>query len=164
MRKFNFRLQTVERHRKLQEQEKQVYLAKCLEKMRATEKKLLDLDKKEVQARREFSGLGAPGQEPGLNAAKFWMLDQFIQGQKVRRVDLKQMLEIDQQAVTQAYRDFLHARQQRKIMEKLHEKKLGQFKAEFRRHEGHLQDEQYVMRNRLKAGSNGPGSSEGGNS
>lgn len=158
MKKFQFRLEAVERHRKLQEQEKQVWLAKCLEKMRATEKRLLELDRREVQARREFSGLGNPGQESGLTAAKFWMLDQFIQGQKVRRVDLKQQLEIDEQTVKQAYREFLHARQQRKIMEKLHEKKLGQFKADFRRHEGHLTDEQYVMRNRLK----GPGGQSSG--
>lgn len=157
MKKFNFRLEAVERHRKLQEQEKQVYLARCLEKMRSTEKRLLELDKKEVQARREFSGLGTPGQNEGLTAAKFWMLDQFIQGQKVRRLDLKQQLEIEEQTVAQAYRDFLHARQQRKIMEKLHEKKLNQFKADFRRHEGHLVDEQYVTRNRLKTNSNEPG-------
>lgn len=162
MKKFNFRLEAVERHRKLQEQEKQVHLAKCLEKMRATEKRLLELDKKEVQARREFSGLGAPGSKnEGLTAAKFWMLDQFIQGQKVRRVDLKQQLEIEGQIVAQAYRDFLHARQQRKIMEKLHEKKLNQFKADFRRHEGHLMDEQYVTRNRLKpTGTGGSGGEE----
>lgn len=151
MKKFNFRLEAVERHRKLQEQEKQVALAKALEKMRGTQKRLLELDKREVQARREFSGLGNPSQE-GLSAAKFWMLDQFIQGQKVRRVALKQQLEIEEQMVAQAYREFLNARQQRKIMEKLHEKKLGQFKAEFRKHEGRLMDEQYVTRNRLKAG------------
>lgn len=151
MKKFNFRLEAVERHRKLQEQEKQVALAKALEKMRGTQKRLLELDKREVQARREFSGLGNPGQE-GLSAGEFWMLDQFIQGQKVRRVALKQQLEIEEQMVAQAYREFLNARQQRKIMEKLHEKKLAQFKGEFRKHEGRLMDEQYVTRNRLKAG------------
>lgn len=151
MKKFNFRLEAVERHRKLQEQEKQVALAKAVEKLRGTQKRLLELDKREVQARREFSGLGNPGQN-GLSAAKFWMLDQFIQGQKVRRVALKQQIEIEEQLVAQAYREFLNARQQRKIMEKLHEKKLSQFKAEFRRHEGRLVDEQYVTRNRLKAG------------
>jgi flagellar FliJ protein len=152
MKKFHFRLEAVERHRKLQEQDKQVALAKSLEKMRGTESRLLDLDMKEVQARRDFAGLGSPGRQAKVSASDFWMLDQFIRGQKVRRLDLKQQLEIDEQAVGNAYRDFLRARQQKKIMEKLKEKKLAQFKEEGRKHDNRAQDEQYVMRNRLRQG------------
>jgi hypothetical protein len=63
MKKFQFRLEAVERHRKLQEQEKQVALARKLEKMKDTEGRLLDLDMREVQARREFAGLGTPGRD-----------------------------------------------------------------------------------------------------
>lgn len=150
MRKFQFRLQVVERHRKLKEQEKQVWLAKCLERLRITEAKLLELDMKEVQARREFSGLGSPSSRDVASPAKFWLLDQFIQGQKVRRMDLKQMIEIQEQEVAQAYRDFLQARQKWKIMEKLREKRFKQFKEEAQKHEMRNQDEQYVMRDRLK--------------
>lgn len=152
MKKFEFRLATVEKHRKLQEQEKQVWLAKCVSKLRATEKRLLDLDMKEVQARREFASLGNPSQKDAVNSAKFWLLDQFIQGQKVRRIVLKQQLEIDSQEVNQAYRDFLHARQQRKIMEKLREKRLQQYNLEHRKHEQRLTDEQYVTRANRKNG------------
>ena len=148
MKKFHFRLEAVERHRKLQEQEKQVMLARKLEKMRFTEGRLLDMDMKEVRARREFAGLGAPGREH--KSADFWLLDQFIRGQKLRRIDLKQQLEIDEQEVSNAYRDFLRARQQKKIMEKLHEKKKGQFREEARKIEMRAQDEQYVTRNRLR--------------
>ncbi len=160
MKKFNFRLEAVERHRKLQEQEKQVQLARNLEKMRGTENRLLSLDMKEVQARREFAGLGAPGRHEKVTPSDFWMLDQFIRGQKVRRLDLKQQLEIDEQNVSQSYREFLQARQQKKIMEKLREKKLTQFKEEARKHDSRAQDEQYVMRNRLRVGE---GRKEGGN-
>lgn len=149
MKKFQFRLAVVERHRKLQEQEKQVWLAKCVAKMRATEARLLDLDMKEVQARRDFSALGNPGSREPASPAKFWLLDQFIQGQKVRRVDLKQTMQIQEQEVAQAYRDFLKARQQRKIMERLREKRFEQYKDEFSKAEGRTQDEQYVMRARL---------------
>lgn len=149
MKKFNFRLEAVERHRKLQEQDKQVALARSLEKMRATEGRLLDLDMKEVKARREFSGLGAPERHEKVTPSDFWLLDQFIRGQKVRRLDLKQQLEIDEQVVSNSYREFLHARQQKKIMEKLREKKLIQFKEAARKHDSRLQDEQYVTRNRL---------------
>ena len=145
MRKFQFRLEAVERHRTLQEQEKQVLLAKSIERLRATERRLLELDKREVQARREFSALGAPSQNQA-NSAKFWMLDQFIQGQKLRRIDLKQQLQIEEQSVAEAYRQFLHARQQRKIMEKLREKKLAQHKEETRKYDNRKLDEQYVMR------------------
>jgi flagellar FliJ protein len=149
VKKFQFRLEAVERHRKQKEQERQVWLAKCLEKMRGTEKKLLDLDMREVQARREFSGLGSATQREAVTPAKFWMLDQFIQGQKVRRLDLKQQLQLEENEVAQAYRDFLHARQQRKIMEKFRERRKQQFTEENRKLEGRLLDEQYVTRARL---------------
>lgn len=150
MKKFSFRLEAVERHRKLQEQERQVWLAKCLAKMRGTEKKLLEIDMKEVQARREFSALGNPNQDEPVNSAKFWLLDQFIKGQQVRRVDLKLQLQADEQEVGEAYRSFLHARQQKKIMEKLREKRHKQYKQEAQKHDARVQDEQYVMRNRLR--------------
>ncbi len=160
MKKFRFRLEAVERHRKLQEQEKQVQLAKSLGKMRATEAKRLDLDMKEVQARREFAGLGAPGRHQQVKASDFWLRDQFIRGQKVRRVDLKQVLEINEQEVGHAYRDFLHARQQKKIMEKLRERRHGQYKEEARKHDLRAQDEQYVMRARLRDSEEGDGNEE----
>jgi len=152
VKKFQFRLEAVERHRKLQEQEKQVGLAKSLGKMRATEAKLLDLDMKEVQARREFAGLGAPGRQQKVTPSDFWMLDQFIRGQRVRRVDLKEVLQINEQEVSNSYREFLHARQQKKIMEKLREKKKKQFSEEVRKHDVRAQDEQYVSRHRLRQG------------
>lgn len=149
MKRFRFRLEAVERHRKLQEQEKQVALAKQLEKMRSTESRLLDLDTKEVQARRDFAGLGAPGRQEKISPSDFWLLDQFIRGQKVRRIDLKQQLEIDEQNVSNAYREFIRARQQKKIMEKLREKKLAHYQDEKRKYDNRQQDEQYVMRARL---------------
>ena len=160
MRKFQFRLEAVERHRKLQEQEKQVSLAKSLSKMRGTEARLLELDTKEVQARREFARLGSPSRMEKITSSDFWMLDQFIRGQKARRVDLKQILEIEEQAVSQAYREFLAARQQHKIMEKLREKKMKQFREGDRKQEIRNQDEQYVMRDRLSAGKGTEGGSD----
>lgn len=147
MRKFKFRLEAVERHRKLQEQEKQLQLSKALEKMRKTEAKLLDLDTREVDARREFSALGARDNGKPLPSSEFWLLDQFIQGQKIRRVDLKEQLQIDEQSVGNAYGEFLKARQQKMILEKLHEKTKENYKEEFRKHELRLLDEQYTTRN-----------------
>jgi flagellar FliJ protein len=147
MKKFQFRLEAVERHRKLTEQEKQVWLAKCVEKLRSTEQKLLDLDMKEVQARREFAALGSVSKDP--SSARFWVLDQFIQGQKIRRVELKKQRETEEQEVALAYRQFLKARQERKIMEKLREKRFAQYREESRKQEVRQQDEQYVMRAKL---------------
>ncbi len=148
MRKFKFRLSVVERHRRLQEQEKQVQLSRALEKLRKTENKLLDLDMREVEVRREFSALGDGGDTEFLKSSEFWMLDQFIQGQKVRRVDLKEQLQVEEQNVGNAYGEFLKARQQKMIMEKLHEKNYSSYKEEFRKHEMRLLDEQYVTRNK----------------
>ena len=150
MKKFRFRLEIVERHKKLLEQEKQVWLSKCLEKLRATERRLLQVDTAEVQARREFASLGANANGQKINSGRFWVLDQFIAGQKIRREMLKQQLEIDEQEVNMAYQQFLKARQQRKIMEKLHEKKLSAHGEEIFKMENRQQDELYVMRDRLR--------------
>ncbi len=149
MKKFKFRLEAVERHRKLKEQEKQVWLSKCLEKMRSTERKLLDLDMKEVQARRDFAALGENRGKDKVNAAAFWMLDQFIEGQKIRRIELKQQLEEEENIVREAFREFLHARQQHKIMEKLREKSEAKYKEEQRKYERRQNDQLYTMRHRL---------------
>lgn len=149
MKKFKFRLHAVERHRKLQEQEKQVYLSKCLNQMRATEKKLLDLDMKEVQARRDFAALGEGRGKDKPTPAVFWMLDQFIEGQKIRRVELKQQLEDEELQVRHAFREFLNARQQHKNIEKLRERSEEKFAEEMRRHEQRQNDNLYTMRHRL---------------
>jgi flagellar FliJ protein len=153
VKRFQFRLEAVERHRKQQEQDKQLSLARRVEVVRATEARLLAMDMKEVQARREFAELGTPGRD--RKSSDFWMLDQYIRGQKIRRVGTQQQLEIDEQAASQAYREFLHARQQKKIMEKLREKKMGQYREETRKHDIRQQDEQYVTRNRLRSGGEG---------
>ena len=146
MKKFQFRLEAVERHRKLTEQEKQVWLAKCVAKLRSIEQQLLELDMKEVQARREFSALGGSSGGKPPSSARFWVLDQFIQGQKIRRVDLKRDLQSQEQEVSLAYQQYLKARQERKIMEKLREKRLTQHKEILAKQETRFQDEQYVTR------------------
>jgi flagellar biosynthesis chaperone FliJ len=64
-------------------------------------------------------------------------------------MDLKSELQMHEQEVANAYREFLKARQQRKIMEKLREKRFAQFKEESRKVDNRKQDEQYVMRARL---------------
>ena len=149
MKKFKFRLQSLEKHRKMQEQDRRIQLAKSLERLRATEAKLLELDRKEVEARKEFAALGELGGENKAVLANFWMLDQFIQGQKYRRSDLKLRLQDDEQQVGFAYAEFLKARQQKKIMEKLRENDEAHYVEEVRRHELHGMDEQYTMRFRL---------------
>ena len=58
-------------------------------------------------------------------------------------------LQNQEQEVANAYRAFLRAQQQKKIMEKLRERRQAQYKEEFRKHEGRAQDEQYVTRARL---------------
>ncbi|MCO5144513.1 MAG: flagellar export protein FliJ [Oligoflexia bacterium] len=150
MKKFIYKLDAVERHRKMEEQEKQIELSRSLEKMRKTEQRLLALDMLEVKARREFSKLGSPANQDEINSSDFWLLDQFIQGQKVRRVDVKRQLEMDEQEVGNVYRDFIEARKKRKIMEKLKERRHQQFLNEKKKIEGRELDELYVTRSQLK--------------
>ncbi|NUM87595.1 MAG: flagellar export protein FliJ [Bdellovibrionales bacterium] len=149
MKKFKFRLAVLEKHRKQQEQERQVWLSKCLARLRATEAKLLDLDMKEVQARREFAALGEGRGGNPVKPESFWMLDRFIEGQKVRRVELKQELEQDERELAAAYAEFIRARQQRKIMEKLREKSHERFLEKAKKQEARQTDELYTMRHRL---------------
>ena len=65
---------------------------------------------------------------------------------------MKEVLQINEQEVSNSYRDYLHARQQKKIMEKLREKKTNSYKEEKRKHDLRSQDEQYVSRHRLRQG------------
>lgn len=147
MKKFQFRLEAVERHRKLTEQEKQVWLARCVERLKKAEAVLLELDGKEVAARKEFSSLG--GRSDEKSSARYWVLDQFIQGQKIRRLELKKDIQILEEEASLAYRDFLKARQEKKIMEKLREKRFKQHKEEARKAELKELDQQYVMRAKM---------------
>jgi len=149
MKKFQFRLAVVEKHRRLKEQEERVKLSRSLAELRAVENKLLDLDMREVEVRREFAALGTSSNSSTLAPNQFWMLDQFVQGQKVRRVDLKATLMEKEQNVGMAYADFLKARQQKKLMEKLREKNEADYKESFRKYESRITDEQYVMRDKL---------------
>lgn len=149
MKKFRFRLAVLEKHRKQQEQERQLWLSKCLAKLRATEAKLLELDMKEVQARREFAALGEGRGKDPVKPEAFWMLDRFIEGQKVRRVELKQELQHDERELSVAYAEFIKARQQRKIMEKLREKNHERYNEALKKHEARQTDELYTMRQRL---------------
>ena len=149
MKKFKFRLEVVERDRQIKEQGKRLELSKAIQALQKVEAGLLDLDQREVQARREFASLGSTDKIGEINSSSFWILDQFIQGQKVRRFELKQILQERETQVSFAYKDFLQARQQKKIMEKLRERREEEYKEEVRQHERRNQDELYTSRHRL---------------
>lgn len=149
MKKFKFRLAVVERDRELKEQSKRLELSKAIQKMQKAEAGLLALDQREVQARREFAALGATEKNGEINSTSFWVLDQFIQGQKVRRFELKQILQERETQVSYAYKDFLVARQQKKIMEKVRERREDEYKQEVQQLEKREQDDLYTMRHRL---------------
>jgi len=142
-------LAVVERHRELQEQDKRLGLSKAIQSMQVVEKTLLALDQREVDARREFSSLGSTENSTRINSTSFWVIDQFIQGQRFRRLEVKQVLQQKETDVSMAYKEFLHARQQKKIMEKLRERKEAVYQEEDKRREKHNVDDLYTMRHRL---------------
>lgn len=133
----------------MQEHEKRLSLTSAIQAMQNVEKDLLSLDEREVEARRQFAGLGATERGTTINSSSFWVLDQFIWGQKFRRVDLKTKLQQKEDQVSYAYKEFLHARQQKKIIEKLRERKEEEYDEETRRQEKNNTDNLYTMRHRL---------------
>jgi flagellar export protein FliJ len=149
VKKFKFRLAVVERDRELKEQAKRLELSKAIQGMQKAEAGLVALDHREVQARREFAALGSTDKNGEVNSSSFWILDQFIQGQRVRRFELKQILQDRETQVSHAYKDFLVARQQKKIMEKLRERREQEHKEQMQRLDKREQDDLYTMRHRL---------------
>src|SRR3989344_4535344 len=148
MKKFKFRLETVERHRKIKEQESRVALSRGLAALREIENNLFAVDKEEVKARREFAAMGnAAG---NINTNGFWVLDNFIEGQKIRRKELKQQLNEQEKKVNEIYKKFLSARQQRKSIETLREKHETEYRAGFRKYENRQQDSLYTMREKIR--------------
>ena len=65
-------------------------------------------------------------------------------------LEQQEQLKDDEVQVRSAYIDFLHARKQKKIMEKLHEKKITEHKLAMRKDEQKKNDELYTTRHQLE--------------
>lgn len=151
MKKFRFRLQALERFREQTEREARSKLSKAIARLRATQQEMLDIDRKEVEARERFEALGSGAEGENPKAQTFWMLDQFIKGQKARRKELQFVLEDHEIQVRATYMDFLKARQEKKAMEKLREKQEDIYAEALAKNEQKENDELYTTRHRMES-------------
>lgn len=149
MARFKFRLSTIEKHRKLEEENERVNLLKTVQETKSIEKKLIELDSREVWARNEFASIGESGSSQLLTTNAFYVIDKFIRGQEVRRKELQVELRHKQLEMTAAYNSFLDARKKRLTVEKLREKKLREFVKEQRKKEIKEIDDLNIMRRRF---------------
>lgn len=151
MKKFSFNLSALEKHRNRLQDEAQARLAKTIADLRATQAKILKVDSEEVDLKKTRENIGLNSSERWLaNPHNFWLIDQRIKALKVMRNDLHEKLKDDEIQVRSAYLDFLEARKQKKIMEKLHEKKKEEYGEMLRKHELKANDELYTTRHQLE--------------
>lgn len=149
MGKFRFRLATIEKHRKIEEENFRSEMLKHVNALREVEKKLTELDSREVWARREYEEISESGTGVELTGNGFWLIDKFIQGQAYRREKLKEELKSKELEVAAAYNSYLEARKKRMTVEKLREKKLKEFKRKQLKKEIKETDDLNIMRRRL---------------
>lgn len=149
MKKYRFKLAPLERHRKIIEQEKRVELSKSLARMRQIEEKLYEIDENEVRGRKAYAALGEMGSRDALTSSQFWVIDSFIQGQKVRRIETKQELEKQDAKVREHYADYVKAKQNLRVIETLREQEFARYKKQLQRYEMKQLDDIYTMRDRL---------------
>ena len=131
------------------EEERGVTVWKSLARLREVESQLLTIDENEVRARKAYAALGEGGGRDSLTSAQFWVIDAFIQGQKVRRVETKRELERRDEAVRGDYSDYVKAKQNLKVIETLREKDFARYRKELQRYEMKQLDDVYTMRDRL---------------
>jgi flagellar export protein FliJ len=149
MKKYRFKLMPLERHRKVIEDEKKVELSKSLTGLKKIEARLYEIDESEVRARRAYASLGEMGDKNALTSSQFFVIDSFIQGQKIRRVETKKALEAQNEVVRKHFGEYLKARQSLKVIETLHEKDFKNYRQMRMKHERKQIDDVYTMRDRL---------------
>jgi flagellar FliJ protein len=150
MKKFKFNLAAVEKHRNRLQDEAQARLTQTITNLRATQAKILKVDSEEVGLKKTRESINEQSERWKANPHNFWLIDQRIKALKIMRNDLHEKLKDDEVQVRAAYIDFLEARKQKKIMEKLHEKKKSEFVEQVRKLEQKSNDELYTTRHQLE--------------
>lgn len=154
--KFRFRFESVEKVRKLREDEALRALAAAQRafqdavsrRARLGERLRLSLE------RRESLG-GASGQ--AIATAPFRLENDFIAGTKQRIIQAEQGILRARRGVEKALKVYLNARRQTKVIETLREKDYAEYRKAMAKKEQKDLDDLYVMRARLKSLGYGEG-------
>lgn len=150
MKKFRFRLQTLQRHREAIEKEKQGKLSRVMKSLRDVEKELTAVDESAYSVRKQVNRVGAGMRGEAHSSTQYWVIDNYLRGLRVKREEIKMRLEEKEREAEEAYREFVNARKEVKILSTLHDKQLEAHKEKERKRENKQLDDIYIMRDRLK--------------
>ncbi len=146
MKKFRFKLASVEKVRRTREEEALRLLAQAqneYQKLLRVKESMLEAIQISLLRREEL------GREP-IPSVAFQIENEFIAGTKLRAAHLDQKIFKAQKNIEKAMRNYLLARRQTRMIEVLREREYEKFKIEVKRKETKLLDELSMMRVRLK--------------
>ncbi len=155
MKKFKFRLQTLKRHKEAIEREKQGQLSKMMKNLKDVEAELNELDESAVNIRKQASKISNNLKGEVHSATQYWVIDNYLKGLKVKREEVKIRLQEKEKEAEEAYREFVNARKEVKVLSTLKDKQLADHKERERKIENRRLDDIYIMRDRLKSKENG---------
>ena len=148
MAKFQFQLQTVEKVRVQKEQ-------KMLEELSLSQQKYQEkiANKKELLKRKQESFLNKNelvSRDASINEIR--LLEEYISGLKQHIIRADQEIIRSRRFLDQAMRQYIHARRERMMIDRLKEKAMVEFKIEQNRLEQKQLDDLITMRARLNHG------------
>lgn len=150
MRKFKFRLQTLKRHREAVELEKQGQLSRVMKGLKEVEAELNELDESAYKVRKQVNTVAGSMRGEHHSSTQYWVIDNYLRGLRVKRQEVKLRLEEKEREAESAYKEFVSARKEVKVLDTLHEKQLEAHKEKEKKRENKILDDIYIMRDRLK--------------
>lgn len=145
MRRFQFRLATVERFREDKEKEALRVLASAQQKLHEAMMEKEELVSKLNQALEERESLGSSP----VGIVAFQIQEDFIVGSKYRILHSDRMISRERRTVEKAMAYYLKLRRDRMMISKLRERAFEKYKKEMSREEQKRQDDLYIMRFRM---------------
>lgn len=145
MKKFHFRLDAIERARKIKEEEALRLLARAqriLQENNEKKKLLLEELHRALTRREEL------GRHP-ITVLSFQLENEFISGMKQKLIQLGHAIQRSVKSVEKSLGAYLAARKKTRAIEILHEKAFAYYKKEVRRKEAKELSDLYLMRSRV---------------
>lgn len=146
MKKFKFSLEKVLQHRRIIEDQAnaEMLLAK------AELNRQIDILEKHKTERSSAFQRRYDRQMQGANSGELSSLDLYIKGQDLRIENQKKVVQAQEKLVEEKMEILRKAALEVKMIEKLKEKKLTEFREEFLKHEQNEMDENTVLRHRSR--------------
>lgn len=142
MKKFKFKFESVEKVRKMRENEALRYLADAQKKLQEAKDHKLRLQRDLLQARMRLEMMG---QQP-TTPIHFQIEGEYVEGTKHRIMLQDQAIFRAQKGVEKALRNYIVTRRKTRMIEVIREKHHAEFKKALRKHEEKEMAEMYVMR------------------